>query len=52
MKEIEKELMGFCTWDELSDAEQVFYAIQENDKELNAELFGNPRHIIERFERP
>ena len=51
MKEIEKELMGHCTWDELSDNEIFFYVLQEKDPDLDKEYFGNPRHIIERFER-
>lgn len=48
--EIENELNGFCTWGELSDAEQFFYVLKEKDSELDAEYFGNPKHIIERFE--
>jgi len=47
---MEKEQFGFCTWDELSDAEQFFYVLKEKDAELDAEYFGSPKHIIERFD--
>ena len=47
--EIEKELNGYCTWDELSDAEKFFYVLKEKDSELDAEYFGSPKHKIERF---
>lgn len=45
---MENELNGFCTWDELSDAEIQFYTLKENDRELNMEIFKCP--IVNQFD--
>ena len=40
---MEQERFGFWTWDELSEDEKIFYAIKENDKDLNKEVFGESK---------
>ena len=45
---MEKELNGYCTWDELSINEQAFYAIQERDREIDKEVFNLGKGKIER----
>ena len=41
---------GFCTWEELTREEIVFYALIENDREFDKEVFKLGGDKIERFE--
>lgn len=49
MESIEKEMMGYCSWDELSDIEKISYVLTENDRELDREFFRSDLKI-NRFE--
>ncbi len=45
MEGIENELMGFCTWDDLSVHEKAEYIIAKRDKKLDREFFGYGNQI-------